>query len=108
MAVSTITQVVPLVTDKDGVIRVGGTRVPLETVIFAFTQGASAEEIVIQYSALKLADVYSVIGYYLNHQEEVSRYLEQVEREEQQMRQFVESHWDQKGIRERLLARRPK
>ena len=40
---------VPLRTDDHGVIRVGKTRVPLDTVVFAFNQGASPEEIVMSY-----------------------------------------------------------
>ena len=52
-------QPVPLVSGADGVIRVAGTRVTLDTVAHAFERGATAEEIVQQYPALPLADVYS-------------------------------------------------
>ena len=62
---------VPLQTDVDGVVRVGQTRVTLDTVIGAFKEGATAEEIVWQYPTLSLADVYAVIGYYLQRQPEV-------------------------------------
>ena len=51
---------VPLRTDH-GVMLVGNTRVPLDTVIFAFNQGSSAEEIVMSYPTLELADVFAVI-----------------------------------------------
>ena len=37
---------VPLKTDVDGVVRVGNTRVTLDTVIAAFKEGVIAEEIV--------------------------------------------------------------
>jgi hypothetical protein len=46
--------------DNDGVRRVGGTRVRLEAVLFAFNQGASAEEILLKYPSLQLPDIYSV------------------------------------------------
>ena len=36
---------VPLSLDGDGVARIGGTRVTLETVVDAFNRGATAEEI---------------------------------------------------------------
>ncbi|GIL11330.1 MAG: hypothetical protein BroJett038_00500 [Chloroflexota bacterium] len=49
---------VPLQTDESGTIRVGGTRVLLDLVIFAFRQGATPETIVEQYPSLALADVY--------------------------------------------------
>jgi uncharacterized protein (DUF433 family) len=56
---------VPLAVDVEGVARVGGTRVTLDTLVAAFEQGATAEEIAQQYPSLGLADVYAVIGYYL-------------------------------------------
>jgi uncharacterized protein (DUF433 family) len=69
------TQAVPMKVDRHGVIRVGGTRVRLDTVIFAFNEGCTAEEIVSQYPTLKLADVYAVIAYYLNNRVEIDAYL---------------------------------
>jgi uncharacterized protein (DUF433 family) len=52
---------VPIHTDADGVVRVAGTRVTLDTIVAAFDAGASAEEIAQQYSSVPLPDVYSVI-----------------------------------------------
>ena len=56
---------VPIHTDADGVVRVAGTRVTLDTIVAAFDAGAAAEEIAEQYSSVPLPDVYSVITYYL-------------------------------------------
>ena len=39
----------PLREDQGGVIRVAGTRVRLDTVVFAFNNGAPAEEILLSY-----------------------------------------------------------
>ena len=55
------TEKIPIETDKDGVIRVGNTRVTLETLVSAFSEGSTAEETVYQYPVLNLADVYAVI-----------------------------------------------
>ncbi len=44
---------VPLKVDKDDVVRVGGTRVTLDTVVTAFQAGATADEIVQQYPSLE-------------------------------------------------------
>lgn len=96
----------PLHTDRDGVIRVGGTRVTLDTVVYAFNEGFTAEEISLQYPSLELADIYSVISYYLHHRGEVDSYLEEREREAEEIRQKIEARIDSRGIRERLLARR--
>ena len=45
----------------------------LDTVISAFNADATAEEIVQQYPSIALADVYSVIAYYLRHQADARR-----------------------------------
>jgi uncharacterized protein (DUF433 family) len=96
----------PLRTDEDGVVRVGKTRVPLDTMVAVFEGGASPEEIVQQFPALDLADVYAVIGYYLHHREEVAAYLRERAERAQAVRQATEARYDTVGIRARLLARR--
>jgi hypothetical protein len=37
------TEKIPIETDKDGVIRVGNTRVTLETLVSAFNNGSTAD-----------------------------------------------------------------
>ncbi len=97
---------VPLRTSPDGdMIYVGKTRVPLETVVETFREGATPEEIVMQYPALSLADVYLVIGYYLNHRAEVDAYIEKAHAESERVRRENEARFDVSGLRERLLAR---
>jgi uncharacterized protein DUF433 len=44
--------------------------------VAAFDAGATAEEIAQQYPSVALADVYSVITYYLRHQFDVYAYLQ--------------------------------
>ena len=97
---------VPLSTDQDGVMRVGDTRVSLDSVIFAFNDGATPEEIVHQYPTLNLAEVYAVISYYLQHRAEVEAYLEQRRVQRLELKKEIEARFDPRGIRERLLARR--
>jgi len=97
---------VPIETDADGVIRVGGTRVTLDTLVAAFDAGATAEEIAQQYDSVTLADVYWVIGYYLRHQPKVRAYLAERQKQAAQVREENERRFDPTGIRERLLARR--
>ena len=75
MSLKISTDPAPLSTDEDGVVRVGGTRVRLDTVVYAFNQGASAEEILQQYPSLALADIYATISYYLQHRTSVDEYL---------------------------------
>lgn len=97
---------VPLRTDADGVVRVRGSRVTLDTVVAAFKEGATAEEIAQQYPSIELADVYAVISYYLRRFQEVDAYLRERLRESEEVRRQNESRFDPQGVRDRLLARR--
>ena len=106
MALSFATEAIPLAADADGVVRVGNTRVTLDTIIAAFSDGATAEEIVQQYPSLNLADVYQVIGYYLRRPSEVEAYLQQRKAQAEAVRKQNEARFDPHGVRDRLMARR--
>ncbi len=95
----------PLVADAQGVVRVARTRVTLDTVVAAFQDGSTAEEIAEQYPSLPLSQVYAVIAYYLDHQVEVDSYLATRERRAQEVRQANERLFSPVGMRSRLLAR---
>lgn len=101
-----VAEPVPVRADEDGVLRVGGTRVRLDTVIEAFNQGSSAEEVLLKYPSLRLPDIYAVITYYLWHREAVDTYLEERRGVTEAVRRENESRFPPQGIRERLLARR--
>jgi uncharacterized protein (DUF433 family) len=92
--------------DENGAIRVGGTRVTLDSLAAAFSDGASAEEIVHRYPSLRLADVYQVIGYLLRHPAEVEAYLDKRRKAAAENRREAENRYDPEGVRDRLLARR--
>jgi uncharacterized protein (DUF433 family) len=96
----------PLRTDADGVVRIGGTRVPLETVVSAFDRGAAAEEIVMRFPTLDLSDVYATITYVLQHRTEVDEYMAGRHEEAGRVRAEVERRFDTSELRKRLLARR--
>ncbi len=96
----------PLAVDADGVIRVGATRVTLDTVVAAFRDGLSAEAIVEQYPVLALGDAYAAIAYYLRHQADVSAYLDQRARVAASTRCENEALHPPTGLRVRLLSRR--
>jgi uncharacterized protein (DUF433 family) len=96
----------PLHKDADGVLRVGGTRVTLDSVIGAYREGMTAEEIAQQYSSVPLADLYEVLGYYLRHQVELDEYLVQRRANADRIRTDYEAQHDPRGLRQQLLARR--
>lgn len=97
---------VPLATDPHGVVRVGGTRVTLDSIVGAFRSGATAEEIAQQFPTVTLPDVYQVIAYYLRHAAEVDAYLSSRQQEAADLRREIETRFDPRGLRARLLARR--
>src|SRR6266849_6145333 len=99
-------ETMPLRRDADGIFRVAGTRVTLDTLVAAFHEGATAETIAEQYPSLSLGDIYTVVGYYLRHRAEVEAYLERRYYEAAQTRQENEARFNPVGIRDRLLARR--
>ena len=99
-------QPVPLKADADWVVRVAGTRITLDTVVAAFKQGATAEQIAHDYPVLSLVDIDAVITFYLGQREAVEAYLAEQQRAGQHIRHQMEARFDPHGIRDRLLARR--
>ncbi len=106
MTLAIIAEPAPLEANADGVVLVGKTRITLDTVVTAFLEGATAEEIVEQYPSLQLSDVYSAIGYYLRHKAEIDAYLLERQHRAAAVRQEAERRFNPVGVRERLLARR--
>ncbi len=106
MTLPITTEPTPLKIDADGVVRVAGTRVTLDTIVAAFDDGATAEEIAYQYPSLDLADVYAVISYYLRRRQEVETYLNQRQQLADDVRKRNQSQHDPRGVRDRMLARR--
>ena len=96
----------PFHTDDQGVVRIGPTRVSLGDVVEAFREGASAEEIVLRFSSLRLPDVYSTIAYYLRHQAEVDAHLTAEGSRADEVRGEAERVFDTRALRDKLLSRR--
>lgn len=75
------------VTQDEGVYRITGTRVSLDSVVYAWLNGLSPESIVDSYPALTLEQIHGALAYYLAHQEEIDQYLRQGEAEFEILRQ---------------------
>ena len=105
MIVANPQQTIPLETDASGGLRVSNTRVPLDTIVKAYQLGQTPEQIAYSYDTVPLAAIYSIIGYYLSHRDEVESYLAERAELAAQMRAECEARSSPEGIRERLLAR---
>lgn len=97
---------VPITSDDNGVLRIGGTRVTLDIVVAAFEQGCTPEEIAQDYPTLHFADVYAALTYYLQHRERILAYLDERRDEAEEVRTLVENRREMSGLRERLRVRR--
>ena len=99
-------EIAPLRIAADGTVYVGKTRVPIDTIIEAFSEGYSAEEIAMQYPTIEIGDSYAVIAYYLRHRSQVEIYLDDRRKEADRVRRNYETRFPPKpGLRERLIAR---
>ena len=64
----------------DGAYRVGDTRVSLDSIVYLFREGMSAESMVESYPVLTLEQVHGALAFYLANQEEIDRYLAEGQR----------------------------
>jgi len=105
MIATPIQELMPIRLDEHDVLRVGNTRVMINGMVYSFLQGATPETIVSQYPSLTLADVYLVVGYYLNHRSEIDDYLRHQEAEAQRIRSEWEAQYPPKLTKADLEAR---
>ena len=87
-------------------MRVGGSRVTLDTLVAAFKRGATAEQIQDSFPSLSLRQIYGVISYYLDHEDEVNGYLGERQAEAEAIRLQIESRPQYKEFREKIRRRR--
>lgn len=105
------TQKVPLTVWKDGSIRVKRTRLPIDRIVYAHKTGECPEEIFRAFpsSGYTVADIYSIIAYYLQNKAKIENYLEKREEEAKKIREEIESTSGYKEktqeLKEKLLKR---
>lgn len=71
----------------DGVYRLAGTRVSLDSIVYAFWRGQTAESIAQSFPVLILEHVYGALTYYLANKSEIDAYLKAAETEFEAMQQ---------------------
>lgn len=75
------------VEQREGGYYLSGSRVSLDSVVYAFLRGESPEGIVESFPALSLEQAYGAIAFYLAHQQTIDAYLEEGRAEFEQMRE---------------------
>lgn len=99
------------VEQRDGAYRIAGTRVSLDSVVYAFRRGASPESIQRSFPLLTLEQIYGAIAFYLANAEEVDTYLLAGEEEFEEMRRTARAahpDWYEKLDRARKEALTPR
>ena len=69
------------VEQREGSYWVAGTRVSLDSIVYAFRRGASPETIRSSFPVLTLEQVYGALTFYLSKQQEIDDYLQTSEAE---------------------------
>lgn len=64
------------VEQRDGSYWVTQTRVSLDSIVYTFLSGQSAESIAQAFLVLSLEQVYGAITFYLGHREDLDRYMD--------------------------------
>ncbi len=73
------------VDDHDGGYWVAGTRVSLDSIVYAFLQGDSPESIAQSFPVLTLEQVYGAVAFYLGHRAEIDAYLARSRRDYEEL-----------------------
>ncbi|MEP7340795.1 MAG: DUF433 domain-containing protein [Acidobacteriota bacterium] len=73
----------PYVEYRDGVYRVAGRRVSLDSLVYRWREGLLPETIQREcFPTLTLAEVFGALAYYLDHQQQIDEYLLEMEAKE--------------------------
>jgi len=75
------------VEQRGGGFFVAGTRVSLDSVVYAFLRGESPEGIAESFPALDLEQIFGALAFYMANRESVDQYLREGEREFEAMRE---------------------
>jgi uncharacterized protein (DUF433 family) len=75
------------VEQRDGGYYVTGSRVSLDSIVYAFLEGHTAESIAQAFPTLTLEQAYGAIAFYLAHRAEVDEHLERSRQEFESKRQ---------------------
>jgi len=97
-----------LLCTSQGTWRIAGTRVSFDSVIHAFWEGATPEEICQDFPSLSLPQIYEAIAYYLKQRDQADHYLQVGRDNAEKLRQDLDSrHKDfLNKLRQRLLSSR--
>ncbi len=71
---------------RNGAYRISGTRVSLDSLVYAYLNGQTAEAIAQAFPLLTLEQVYGALAYYLAHRDRIDAYLAEGSQELERLR----------------------
>jgi uncharacterized protein (DUF433 family) len=77
------------ISQRDGGYWIEGTRISLDSVVYAFLNGDSPENIAQNFPLLSLEQVYGAIAFYLANRELIDAYLKEGEKEFEKLQQSL-------------------
>ncbi|MBV9387572.1 MAG: DUF433 domain-containing protein [Chroococcidiopsidaceae cyanobacterium CP_BM_ER_R8_30] len=81
----------PYVEQRDGGYWIVGTRISLDSVVYAFLKGKSPESIMQSFPLLTLEQIYGAITFYLANRPLIDDYLVKADAEFSQLQQLLEA-----------------
>jgi uncharacterized protein (DUF433 family) len=97
---------VPLVQLENGAVRVRDSRVTLETIVHRTQVGDTIEDIHSGFPTVSVSQINDILAWYHDNKPEADEYLQQVEEEEEKLRQWIESQPGYQEKREKFLRRK--
>jgi len=91
---------------EGGTLRVGNSRVSLDSVVYEFNRGEDAAAIQRNFDTLSLAEVHAAIAYYLHNKASVDEYLERRRIDFERRRAENHAQEPNRLMREKILARK--
>jgi uncharacterized protein (DUF433 family) len=91
-----------VVNTENGGVRIAGSRVSLDSVVYMYLEGRDAEEIVHQFPVLTLEQVHGALAFYMGNQEAVEEHLRQQKERWEALR--LRSEAENEPLRDRLRA----
>ena len=91
----------------DNGCRIAGTRVSLDSIVYAYLNGQTAESIAQSFPSLTLEQVHGALAYYLAHRNEIDDYLDRSQVEYDAMRNSSRKQYPM-FYQKLASARRPK
>ena len=95
----------PVAVWENGKVSADGTRLTLETVLYAISEANPPERIVEMFPGTKLSDLYLLTGYQRSRREEVKEYMRKHDEEVERARAEIESQPGHKEHIESVLKR---